>query len=138
MDDFDKIMQLIASKSGYKYIHPSEFLDLISFQQYDVTISDHRIGDPGGFCLAWSFWFLEYYLLNPDEELKELANNAITHVINSDTTFQEFIRSYANKLANWQLNFYKTIKYSAKKFFSYNQTEIDQNELSNLIYTHLK
>src|SRR5690606_36644772 len=31
-----------------------------------------NLGDPGGFCLAWTFWYLEMRLGNPDVEPKQL------------------------------------------------------------------
>ena len=66
---------------------------------YDGHNSDKRkIGDPGGYCGAWCFWFIELYINNNKYELKTLVNKSIKKLINTKYTFLEHIRNYANYL----------------------------------------
>ena len=85
---------------NFKYIPPLKYLEINSYQSmYDGHNSDKRkIGDPGGYCGAWCFWFIELYINNNKYELKTLVNKSIKKLINTKYTFLEHIRNYANYL----------------------------------------
>ena len=63
-----------------KIILPKDYLYDTGFQNISNDSLNIRLGDPGGFCLAWSLWFLELKLNNPDEDNHLLVKNAFDNI----------------------------------------------------------
>ncbi len=95
------------------YLSPKEYMDTSSFQMIsnDDDENVRKLGDPRGFCLAWTYWYLETRLHNLDMEPKavvRMATDSITVAPKTkesnkegeegDHLFIDFIRNYANKL----------------------------------------
>jgi hypothetical protein len=85
---------------NFKYISPIEYLPNDAYQSMYNNSSpyDSKVGDPGGFCCAWCFWFIELYINNTKYDLKSLVNKSIKKLINTKYTFIDHIRNYANYL----------------------------------------
>ncbi len=88
-----------------KYLRPSDYINGLSFQTISNDSSAHvkKLGDPNGYCLAWTYWYLEMRLQNPDIHPKDLIKNAMRNIIKlsnspSHTVFIDFIRNYAANL----------------------------------------
>ena len=102
----DKLLTKVFKKLSkkIKYISPKIYMNRIGFQnisEFELKINNNKnIGDPNGFCIAWCFWYLETRLKNPNIKIVSLINNSIKYIINSETTFTEYIRSYSVKLFN--------------------------------------
>ena len=97
----------ILPKNNFTYLTPHDFMGKISFQTIsnDGEYSVKRLGDPVGFCLAWTFWYMDMRLSNPDIHPKKLVKEAIDKIINNnkanvdgDYIFINFIREYASLL----------------------------------------
>lgn len=87
-----------------KYLAPKDYMD-ISFQiiSNDSDIDVKKLGDPTGYCLAWTFWYLEMRINNPDIHPKALVKMSIERInseIKSDGGYKfiDFIRQYAHTL----------------------------------------
>ncbi len=97
--------------TGLKYIRPKDYLPYAGFQ----TVSDEtnqiniKAGDYGGFCLAWSLWYLESRLKNPDIEQKYLVDKLIRKMIKSELKFSEHIRNYSTKINEHRIKYLKAI-----------------------------
>ena len=95
--------------TGLTYLKANDYMSPVSFQ----TISDEtnnkniKLGDFGGFCLAWSLWYLEHRILNSKIDQKELIEKTIKKLFNQNLKFSEFIRNYANNINKKR---YKTLK----------------------------
>jgi len=100
LDNFlDKLFKKIIK--NVKYISPKEFMNRIGFQnisEFEDKYENMKIGDPSGFCVAWCFWYLEMKLNNPDLDNIKLINKSIKNIINTNKSFTEYIRDYANDL----------------------------------------
>lgn len=87
-----------------KFIRPSEYLDKTKFQSTSLgdDYNYKNLGDPEGYCLAWSYWFLELKMTNPDIDEKELVKSAFDLILKSDKTstnsILQHIRGYAKHL----------------------------------------
>jgi Leucine-rich repeat (LRR) protein len=81
-----------------KYYTPSDFCPLLGVQVLEER--DVKEGDPGGFCQAWSTWYIELRLSNPDISRKDIMNIAIKKIEKSPKGFREYIRNYANFIAD--------------------------------------
>jgi len=96
----DILEEELTWNTGLRYIRPEEYLPFASFQMIsDENNTDYqKAGDFGGFCLAWSIWYLENRLMNPDVEQKSLVKKLINKINSHDIKFIEYIRNYANKI----------------------------------------
>ena len=87
-----------------KYIKPKDYLDKIKFQiiSDDNNPNNKKLGDPFGYCLAWTYWYMELKINNPDDKPDELINNAYNEIIkkygNQSGFMLQFIRDYAREL----------------------------------------
>jgi len=111
--------------TGLRYIRPKEYLPFASFQMIsDENNADYqKAGDFGGFCLAWSIWYLENRLMNPDIEQSVLVKKLIKKLGSLDIKFIEYIRNYANKINE------SRVKYLTK-------IGIHKNNISDLNFKH--
>ena len=68
LDDYiiDNMKDILGKK--FKYYRPSEYLDYTRFQAVSNDGDSYykKAGDPGGYCLAWCFWYIELKLNNPN------------------------------------------------------------------------
>ena len=111
IENLDKLLKnyfsSILPKDKFTYLTPHDFMGNVSFQTIsnDGEYSVKRLGDPVGFCLAWTFWYMDMRLTNPDIHPKQLVKEAIDKIVNNnnadvdgDYIFINFIREYATLL----------------------------------------
>lgn len=120
-------------QKSMKYIRPSQYLDKTKFQT--TSLGDHysekNLGDPGGYCLAWSFWFLELKLKNPKEDEAILVKSALNKIIREDSLNRNplltHIRLYAKRLDKEKNIFLENIGISKTELYkmSYDDEKID-------------
>jgi hypothetical protein len=88
----------------FKYIRPNDYLDKTKFQSSSLGDDPNykNFGDPEGYCLAWSYWFAELKMLNPDINEQQLVKNAFDKILrlsNSNINpILQHIRGYARHL----------------------------------------
>ena len=149
-NDIDKLDDLLDNKLNkiiskekkvkYKYLQPKDFLRINSFQSLSLhdDIENQNIGDIGGFCLAWCFWYLENRLNNPDVKQKELVSKLEKKLINDKSKIIEYIRSYANKLNLEKVKLLKEFKISPKEYYKVFPGIKEILNLYQLIYNKIK
>jgi hypothetical protein len=106
MDNFfeEKFREIFDSYKNFVYLRPDDFMGNISFQllSNDGDIDVKKLGDPIGYCLAWTFWYIEMRLSNEiaPVELVRLSVKKIKEGIKkgSKNPFIDFIRNYASHL----------------------------------------
>ena len=97
-----------------KYIKPSDYNNEIGIQTItnEYSMNTKKLGDPGGFCLAWIYWYLEMRLKNPDINPIDIIKKSYEEIINDnadnnkkknktdsgDNIFINYIRNYASRL----------------------------------------
>ena len=52
-------------------------------------------GDPGGFCAAWSAWYVDTRLSNPNKSRKQVVDMALDKFKNDQGSMTQYIRSYS-------------------------------------------
>jgi len=127
---------LDKKKQKLEFITPFDYESGIGIQtvsnEYEMHVK--KLGDPGGFCLAWVYWYLEMRLKNRDVHPKKMITQVYEEIINKnlernkkknisqrgDYSFVDYIRSYANKLDDEKNNLLK-------------KSGIDNHDLYNLI-----
>jgi hypothetical protein len=94
----DILEEELTWNTNLTYLSPKNYMPYSGFQ----TISDEnnkinkKLGDFGGFCLAWCLWYLETKLKNSNINSKILINKLINKLNNQQYSFSEYIRNYSN------------------------------------------
>ena len=94
-----QIQKLFAENMGKsfiaKYYSPLDFCPKIkNVQTIQSREKEFMKGDPGGFCMAWSAWYADLRLSNPDKDREVVLDLAIKKIQDSPKSFTEYIRSY--------------------------------------------
>jgi len=87
-------------KLGFKYIAPTEFCPPKSHQMLEglekmskgIKIS----GEPGGYCVAWSYWYADLRLTYPDMPRQLLIHKSIKELRKNPLTFTQYIANFAS------------------------------------------
>ena len=118
----------------YQYIPPKSYLQQLSFQAFEISEDDKtkKIGDPGGFCAAWSLWFVENYLLNLDkaDNLSELIKELILQIRIKNISFKNMIRTFASKIAKYRDKFLKKVNIDINQW---NNGNLNQEKYDKVI-----
>ncbi len=133
----DKLEKYFKNQYGeIKYIKPKDYLNKIKFQiiSDDSNPNNKKLGDPFGYCLAWTYWYMELKINNPDDKPDELINNAYNEIIkkygNQQGFMLQFIRDYARELDVLKNETLKDMKINETEFYNvYN----DLNTATDLI-----
>ena len=114
-DNLNKFIEKIGKECidpNVKYMKPIDMDNIVGPQviSNDSNYNIKKSGDPNGYCLAWTFWFLEMRINNPDTTVSELMKNTIGTIVKSNSTdgeklFISFIRNYAAELDKEKNNF---------------------------------
>ncbi len=94
---------------GIKFISPDEFLPKIGFQSMEAALSQKKIGDPGGFCAAWSTWYAENRLKYPNAERGKLVEKLIRKIREDNINVNTLIRNYTRKITTLRDKFLKEV-----------------------------
>lgn len=133
--DYDRQFEIEMKNilPNYIYYSPKDYINNLIFQAISGENDNSfiRIGDPGGYCTAWTFWFLESYLLyytklKNSKDLKEFVENLHNKIIKNYKSYMEYIRSYGNFLKNNEIKIIKKLKI------------IPNNELYNVLFSNEK
>ena len=88
-----------------KYNSPKDIFKGIGFQAIsnDNKSEIKNLGDPSGFCLAWTLYYLQLKIENPDLEPHLILKNVMDTILENDKIddnklFISFIRNYAAQL----------------------------------------
>lgn len=98
----------------FQYINSNAGINSVGFQTLsnDLSPSNKKSGDPVGYCLAWTLWYLEMRIANPDIHPHDLTQKLTTFIATpsksikleiGEKLFIDYIRDYAshlNKLKN--------------------------------------
>jgi ankyrin repeat protein len=97
---------LKAKNMKLTYYSPKDLFGGVSFQiiSNDMNSKVKKMGDPVGFCLAWTLWYLEMRIKNPNVDPKTLISKSVSKIKGTEKTdyqnqlFIDFIRNYAASL----------------------------------------
>lgn len=130
---FIKILRSSTYKTKITYLS-SKDLNSVSFQTVsnDTEAANKKLGDPLGYCLAWTFWYLEMRINNPDIHPIELIKKAKYDILHNSTNktpstpFMDFIRGYANKLDIMKNKFFEEAGVDKDNFYNMVTTDRDR------------
>lgn len=127
------------------YMGPKELMGTVSFQMFsdDTNRAVKNLGDPYGYCLAWTYWYLEMRLANPDTNPKDMIKRAIRHILNTPSNksgaekFITFIRDYAKKLDNLKNKFMLNAGIKQKDLYNLVQNKDNLSKIMEYISKYL-
>lgn len=110
--DNDKLDYFIENKIGKEclnknltYLSSNDLFGNIGVQTISNDNKQYikKLGDPYGYCLAWTIWYLELRISNENIHPKKLLGQAINNIINKNDSsgerkFINFIRNYSSRL----------------------------------------
>ena len=79
---------------------PLSFCPSVNVQKIQVDEREKKIGDAGGFCVAWSAWYADIRMSNPKKSRSEVVAIGIEKLQKNPYSFTQFIRSYSSFLTN--------------------------------------
>lgn len=84
------------------YISPSDYEPKIGLQLLDTQeyTKEKNIGDPGGFCGAWSLFYVEMRINNKNIPKNDLIGNLINHIRLKRVTFRSVIRNFTKNITD--------------------------------------
>ena len=132
-DKLNEFIEKLAKKifnNKVKYINPKLFMNNTKFQliSSDSDPDNKKQGDPAGYCLAWTFWYLELRLNNPDIDSKILVENALKKIVNRDSNSNQvldYIRNYSHELDKLKNNFLKDCGIKKNDYYNSNFSDKD-------------
>lgn len=83
-----------------EYFRPLDYLSRKSFQALQESEGEMTKYDPsGGYCAAWSCWYAELRLSNPNKNRKYVVKKALDELMKGDESLTEYIRNYSAHIA---------------------------------------
>lgn len=127
----------IDNNLEFKYYSPKDLNHNISFQiiSNDGRIEEKKLGDPTGYCLAWTYWYLEMRIKNPNLEPNKLIKLSIRKInehiykSNDNNKFIDFIREYANSLDKKKNKFMKSANINENNIYNMSLKSNDHEKL---------
>jgi ankyrin repeat protein len=136
----DKKLSSILKKllPTFKYIYPHEFINRIGFQGFDSTSKTYDITQfiDIGYCVVWSFWYINLRLDNPDIPRNKLIELAILKIHKKYTSTKKFIMAYSNSILKLRNKLLKDCKISIDDYVSERTSTEDIKCLLNRIKSH--
>jgi ankyrin repeat protein len=119
----------------FKFIRPIDYQSKIGLQLLDSIeyTKEKNIGDPGGFCAAWSLWYVEMRISNKNIKRNELIYKLINLIRLKKLNFRSVIRSFTKKITDIRDNYLKNANIDINNWLNDNFTEIEWNKLIKLI-----
>lgn len=126
--------------TGFKYLKPSDYLPMAGFQVISDELNPYnqKNGDFGGYCLAWSSWYLEHRIKNKHIPPKILVEKLIKKISLTDKTFSEYIRSYATQLSNYRIAYLTKIGIDTKNISNLHDNNINDEKIENSVVNKFK
>jgi len=103
------IKTTIADKIGFDYVPLYELQNIVGIQEKSKENESNNMkrGDFGGFCVAWTIWFIEHNIINNKITPKKLVKKLEKLIFQKDSPVN-YIRNYSNYL-------FESIKFVFKK-----------------------
>jgi glutaredoxin len=103
--NFEKKLADLFNNNVYKDMikevyAPLSFCPSLNVQTIQVYEREKKLGDAGGFCVAWSAWYADIRMSNPKKSRSEVVSIGIEKLRKNPYSFTQFIRSYASFLTN--------------------------------------
>jgi hypothetical protein len=124
-------------KTQYKaeYKSPKQCCPQYGIQIIEQLRGKKLEGDPGGFCLGWTLWMVEFRLKHPDIPFKDLQYEAIRRLDDDKQDVTKLIRNFSQELVEKRKEIIKQLPdkiiESIKKYNGFDKLNKKQLKLVN-------
>lgn len=107
----DVLSKELTWNTGLQYYVPGRYFPVAGFQTLsdESNLLNQKLGDFGGYCLAWSLWYVEHRLNNTNVQPKTLVRKTINKFNGMMLKPNEYIRNYANYINKYRVKWLKEI-----------------------------
>lgn len=113
-----------------KYFRPKDYLPKIGFQIFDSFDTDRRkIGDPLGYCVAWSTWYVDMRLTYSEIDRKKLVSSLLKNIRHENISFRNLIRNYSLNITKIRDDILNKEKMDINDWMNDNYTNVQFNEI---------
>lgn len=82
-----------------KYVSPRDYMSTVGFQKIDVSESQNEyIGDPEGYCVAWSLWYVDMRITFPNITRTKLIKYIMQQIGEKHMKYRSIIRNYSRNI----------------------------------------
>ena len=119
----------------FTYYKPLSYEGKVGFQLLDTIeyAKEKNIGDPGGFCGAWSLWYIEMRISNPNIERGPLINKLINYIRIKAVSFRSVIRNFTKKITDIRDDILAQADIDINQFLNENYKKDNWDKLINII-----
>jgi hypothetical protein len=123
----------------FKFFSPYNYQTKIGLQLLDTIEynKEKNIGDPGGFCAAWSLWYIEMRISNINITRNDILHKLINYIRLKKISFRSVIRSFTKNVTELRDDYLDKSKIDINQWLNDNFTEIEWNILIDLIKKNL-
>ena len=128
----------LADKINFKYTPLVTTQNIVGIQEKarENEIQNIKRGDFGGFCVAWTIWFIEHTIINKQVDTKKLINK-LEKLIYKKNSIVNYIRNYSNYLFEsikiiFERNKWDLDNYTNEHMNSYLEEDIIEFIMKNL------
>ena len=104
--------------SNFKYFKPISYEFLIGFQTMEVVDINKKIGDPNGFCGAWSLWWVYMRIKNSTISRKKLFIQLVKNIRKNNLSFKNIIRSFSKIITDMRDSLLKKVSLDINKWLN--------------------
>ena len=101
-----------------KYFKPKSYEMNIGFQTMEVIDINKKIGDPGGFCGAWSLWWVYMRIKNENIDRKKLFLQLVKNIRRNNLSFKTIIRSFSKYITDLRDGLLKKVSLDINKWLN--------------------
>jgi len=132
--------KLLEYFDNIKYVTPKEFLPKIGFQQLELIehYKTRKIGDPGGFCSAWSIWYADMRLNYPNITREQLVINLIQSIKEKNQSFKNLIRGYTSEITALRDKYLLMANIEINDWINDNYTQEQFDKFTNILIELIK
>jgi ankyrin repeat protein len=106
------------SFSNCKYFKPRSYELTIGFQTMEIIDINKKIGDPGGFCGAWSLWWVYMRIKNESIDRKKLFIQLVKNIRRNNLSFKNVIRSFSKVIIDIRDNLLRKVSLDINKWLN--------------------
>lgn len=127
----DSVLSNKFKEFNITYISPKQYLPRIGFQSIEsVDKINRRIGDPKGFCVLWSVFYVDMRITYINISRDKLVQKLIHQIREQKMSFRNLIRNYSRNIIDLRDSYLKRADVDINDWMNDN---IDDNTYNSII-----
>ena len=101
-----------------KYFRPNTYEMTVGFQSMEIFDINKKIGDPNGFCGAWSLWWVYMRIKHSTINRQKLFIQLVKTIRKNNLSFKHVIRSFSKEIIDIRDNLLKKVSLDINKWLN--------------------